>query len=158
MHTSVVPNNPLDHPSTNAALPLYLHLQTSYPPSDQSLTPTSTSYQPSYASPPSSTPGLAPSFLLSLPILTRSGLPNGTQEVFLPVVLNFFTFFCSFPSILLCQEIQTNSSQSFRIPGYSAMPPDCTHSRFGTPSPDDSCSRGSVMIFVTKGLSFSQLS
>ena len=60
---------------------------------------------------------------------------------------------------LICiQESNLNSSSSFRIPGFSSMRSDCTHSRSGILSPDATHASGGVVIFVRQGLSFSELS
>ena len=56
------------------------------------------------------------------------------------------------------QESNLNSSSSLRIPGFSALRSDCTHSRFGILSPDATHASGGVIIFVRQGLSFSELS
>ena len=83
-YTSIVPNN-------------QLLCQCSSPPPHPRL---QTSYLPTL---PSMTPLLLAAFLcplLPLPFLTRSGFCNKTQEVFVPEVLNPFTFLRSFLSIL----------------------------------------------------------
>ena len=60
---------------------------------------------------------------------------------------------------LICiQESNLNSSSSFRIPGFSALRSDCTHSWSVILSPDDTHASGGVVIFVRQGLSFSELS
>ena len=60
---------------------------------------------------------------------------------------------------LICiQESNLNSSSSFRIPGFSALRSDCTHSRSGILSLDATHASGGVVIFVRQGLSFSELS
>ena len=51
-----------------------------------------------------------------------------------------------------------NSSSSFRIPGFSVVRSDRTHSRSGILSSDASHASGGVVIFVRQGLSFSELS
>ena len=56
------------------------------------------------------------------------------------------------------QESNLNSSSSFRIPGFSALGPDRTHSRSGILSPDHMHASGGVVIFVRQSLSFSELS
>ena len=66
-------------------------------------------------------------------------------------------FLSSHPVDLICiQESNLNSSSSFRIPGFSALRSDRTHSRSGILSPDAMHASGSV-IFVRQGLSFSEL-
>ena len=56
------------------------------------------------------------------------------------------------------QESNLNLSSSFRIPGFSALRFDDTHSRSGIFSTDITDARGRVIIFVRQGLSFSELS
>ena len=68
-------------------------------------------------------------------------------------------FLSSHPVDLICiQESNLNSSSSFRIPGFSALRSDRTHSRSGIFSSDTTHASGSVVIFVRQGLSFSELS
>ena len=68
-------------------------------------------------------------------------------------------FLSSHPVDLICiQESNLNSSSSFRIPGFSALRSDCTHSRSGILSPDATHASGGIVIFVRQGLSFSKLS
>ena len=68
-------------------------------------------------------------------------------------------FLSSYSFDLICiQEFNLNSSSSFRIPGFSALRSDCTHSRFGILSPDDMHASNGIAIFVRQGLSFSELS
>ena len=63
------------------------------------------------------------------------------------------------PVDLICiQESNLNSSSSFRIPGFSALRSDRTHSRSGILSSDTTHASGGVVIFVRQGLSFSELS
>ena len=60
---------------------------------------------------------------------------------------------------LICiQETNLNSFSSFRIPGFSALRSDCTHSRSGILSRDATHTSGNVITFVRQGLSFSELS
>ena len=60
---------------------------------------------------------------------------------------------------LICiQESNLNSSSSFRIPGFSALHSDRTHSRSGILSHDATHASSGVVIFVKQGLSFSELS
>ena len=67
--------------------------------------------------------------------------------------------FLSHPVDHLCiQESNLNSSSSFRIPGFSALRSDRTHSRSGNLTPDATHASGGVIIFVRQGLSFSELS
>ena len=68
-------------------------------------------------------------------------------------------FLSSHPVDLICiQEFNFNSSSSFRIPGFSALRSNRTHSRSGILSPDPTHATGGVIIFVRQGLSFSKLS
>ena len=60
---------------------------------------------------------------------------------------------------LICiQESNLDLSSSFRIPGFSALQSDRSHSRFGIFSTDATDASGGVIIFVRQGLSFSELS
>ena len=60
---------------------------------------------------------------------------------------------------LICiQESNLKSSSSFRIPGFSALRSDCTHSQSGILSCDATHASSGVIIFVRQGLSFSELS
>ena len=68
-------------------------------------------------------------------------------------------FILSHPVDLICfQESNLNLSSSFRIPGFSALRSDGTHSRSGVFSIDVTDASGGVIIFVRQGLSFSELS
>ena len=84
MYTSTGQSSPA---SANAALSPHPRLQTSYPPSDHSIS------SPSAPPPPS----LASGFSSALPAptfpLTLSGFLNGMMEVFKPGARNYFTFF-----------------------------------------------------------------
>ena len=65
----------------------------------------------------------------------------------------------SHPVDLICiQESNLNSSSSFRIPGFSTLQSDCTHSRSGILSPNATHASRGVIIFVRQSLSFSELS
>ena len=55
-------------------------------------------------------------------------------------------------------RIQLFSSSSFWIPDFSALRSDRTHSRPGILSLDATHASGGVIIFVSQGLSFSELS
>ena len=92
-------------------------------------------------------------------LLTLSGFSNGMLEVFEPGALNYFTFF---RPILLTVSVSRNPIlthlPSFRIPGFSALRSDRTHSQSGILSPDATHASGGVIIFVRQGLSFSELS
>ena len=68
-------------------------------------------------------------------------------------------FLSSHPVDLICiQESNLNSSSSFRIPGFSALRSDRTHSRPGILPFDTTHASGDVVIFIRQGLSFSELS
>ena len=68
-------------------------------------------------------------------------------------------FLSSHPVDLICiQESNLNSSSFFRIPGFSALCSDRTHSRSGILSSDTTHASGGVVVFVRQGLSFSELS
>ena len=90
-YTSTVQSGP---PSTDAALSRHPRLQTSYPPSANSVSPSSA------PSPPSLAPGHFSTPPASSPPLTLSGLFNGMLEVFEPGALNYFIFYCPIQSIL----------------------------------------------------------
>ena len=67
-------------------------------------------------------------------------------------------FLLSHPVDLICiQESNPNSSSSFRIPGFSALRSDRTHSWSGILSAESTHASSSVVIFVRQGLSFSEL-
>ena len=68
-------------------------------------------------------------------------------------------FLSSHPVDLICiQEPNFSSSTSFRIPGFSALGSDRTHSQSGILSPHATHASGDAIIFVRQGLSFSELS
>ena len=134
-------------------LMLHSRLQTFYPPSAHSISPSST------PSPPSLAPGCP-----SMPPAS-SPLPDSLRVVQWNVgglrarSTELFHFLSSNPVDLICiQEFNLNSSSSFRIPGFPALRSDCTHSRSGILSPDATHTSGGVVIFVRQGLSFSELS
>ena len=60
--------------------------------------------------------------------------------------------------LIYIQESNLNLSSSFRIPGFSALRSDRTHSRSGIFSTDVADASGGVIIFVKQGLFFSELS
>ena len=142
-YTSTVQSGP---PSADAALSRHSRLQTSYPPSAHSISPSSAP-SPSSLAPASSSP------LDSLRVLqwNAGGLRAWSTEL--------LHFLSSHPVDLTCiQESNLNSSSSFRIPGFSALCSNRTHSRSGILSPDPTHASGGVIIFVWQGLSFSELS
>ena len=145
MYTSTVQSGP----PANAALSPHPRLQTSYPPSAHLNLPL----------PPHHRPLLLAILLCLLSPLTLSWFFNGMLEVFEPGALNYFTFSQPTLSTLSASRISNlNSSSAFRIPGFSALHSDHTHSRSGILSPDDTHASGGVVIFVRQGLSFSELS
>ena len=149
-YTSTVQSGP---PSTDAALTRYPHLQTSYPPSAHSISPPSASSPPSLAPGRPSTPPASSPSPDSVRVLqwNAGGLRARSTEL--------LHFLSSYPVDLICiQESNLNSSSSFRIPGFSALRFDRTHSRSGILSPDATHASGGVIIFVRQGLSFSELS
>ena len=140
-------------PSANAALLPHPRLQTSYPPSAHLISPSPalppSSLAPGYTSaPPASSP--PPDSLRVLQWNAGSLRARSTE------LLHFLS---SHPVDLICiQESNLNSSSSFRIPGFSVLRSDRTHSRSGILSSDASHASGGVVIFVRQGLSFSELS
>ena len=139
-------------PSASAALSPHPRLQTSYPPFAHSISSPS-------APPPSS---FAPDFSSALPASTppdslrvlqwnAGGLRARNTEL--------LHFLSSHPVDLICiQESNLNPSSSFRIPGFSALCSDRTHSRSGILSSDTKHCSGGDVIFVRQVLSFSELS
>ena len=147
MYTSTVQSSPA---SANAALSPHPRLQTSYPASAHYISSP-------FALPPP--PSLAPGFPSastspdSLRVLqwNAGGLRARSTEL--------LHFLSSHPVDLICiQESNLNSFSSFRIPGFSTLRSDRTHSRSGILSPDTTHASGGVVIFVRQGLSFSELS
>ena len=97
--------------------------------------------------PPASSP---PSDSLRVLQWNAGGLRARSTEL-----LHFLSFH---PVDLICiPEPNLNSSSSFRIPGFSALRSDHTHSRSGILTPDTTHASGGVIIFVKQGLSFSEL-
>ena len=149
MYTSTVESSPA---SANAALSPHPRLQTSYPPSAHIISSPSASPPPSLApgfssAPPASAP---PDSLKALQ-WNAGGLRARSTEL--------LHFLSSHPVDLICiQESNLNFSFSFRIPGFSALRSDRTHSRSGILSSDTTHASGGVVIFVRQGLSFSELS
>ena len=149
-YTSTVESGP---PSANAALLPHPRLQTSYPPSAHLISPSPAlpppSLAPGYTSaPPASSP---PADSLRVLQWNAGGLRARSTEL--------LHFLSSHPVDLICiQESNLNSSSSFRIPGFSVLRSDRTHSRSGILSPDALHASGGVVIFVRQGLSFFELS
>ena len=129
MYISTVESAP---PSANAALSPHPRLQTSYPPSAHLISPSSALPPPSLApgctsAPPASSP---PPDSLRVLQWNAGGLRARSTEL--------LHFLSSHPVDLICiQESNLNSSSSFRIPGFSALHSDRTHSRSGILSRDD---------------------
>ena len=68
-------------------------------------------------------------------------------------------FISSHPvGLIYIQESNLNLPSSFRIPGFSALQSHGTHSQSGIFSTDVADASGGVIIFVTQGLFFSELS
>ena len=127
MYTSTIQSS---YSSANAALPPHPRLQTSYPPSAHFVS------SPSAPSPflapgcPSTPPASSPPDSLRVLQWNAGGLRARSTEL--------LHFLSSHPVDLVCiQESNLNSSSSFRIPGFSALRSDRTHSRSGILSRDD---------------------
>ena len=96
---------------------------------------------------------LLPPFPLTLRILQWNA---GGLRARITELLHFLS---THPVDLICiQESNLNSSSSFRIPGFSALRSDRTHSWSGILSTDATHASGGVVIFVRQDLSFSELS
>ena len=140
-------------PSTDAALTRHPRLHTSYPPSAHFISPSSAPSPPSLAPGRPSTPPASSPPHDSIRVLqwNAEGLRARSTEL--------FYFLSSYSVDLICiQESNLNSSSSFRIPGFSALRFDRTHSRSGILSSDATQASGGVVIFVRQGLSFFELS
>ena len=148
MYTSTVQSG---IPSTNAALTRHPRLQTSYPPPAHSIFPFSAPSPPSLAPGHPSTPPASFSLPDSLRVLqwNAGGLRARSTEL--------HHFLSSHLVDLICIQ-ESNLNSSFRIPGFSALHSDCTHSRSGILSPDATHTSGGIVIIVRQGLSFSELS
>ena len=141
MYTSIV------QPSPSSASAAFPRLQTSYPPSAHSVC------SPSALSPPSLASGCPSTPPNSFRVLqwNAGGLRARSTEL--------LHFLSSHRVDLICiQESNLNRFSSFRIPGFSALRSDRTHSWSGILSPDATHASGGVVIFVRQGLSFSKLS
>ena len=150
MSTSTVQSGP---PSPDAAHMRHPRLQTSYPPSAHSISPSSARSPPSLAPGRPSMPPASSRPPESLRVLqwNAGGLRARSIEL--------LHFLSSCPVDLICiQESNLNSSSSFRIPGFSALHSDRTHSRSGILSSDATHASSGIVIFVRQGLSFSELS
>ena len=150
MHTSTVQPSPA---SANAAPSLHPRLQTSYPPSAHSIS------SPSVSPPPSLAPGFSSAPPASTPIPDSFRVLQWNAGGLRATSTELLHFLSSHPVDLICiQESNLNSSSSFRIPGFSALRSDRTHSWSGILSSDTTHASGGVVIFVRQGLSFSELS
>ena len=101
----------------------------------------------------------------SLYILLLLLLPNSLRVIqynaggFQAKSTELLHFISSHRVDLICiQESNLNLSSSFRIPGFSALRFDGTHSQSGIFSIDVTDASGGVIIFVRQGLSFYELS
>ena len=148
-YTSTVESGP---PSANDALSPHPRLQTSYPPSAHYISPPFALPPPSLAPGyPSVPPAFSPPDSLRVLQWNAGGLRARSTEL--------LHFLSSHPVDLICiQESNLNSSTSFRIPGFSALRSDRTHSRPGILSSDTTHASGGAVIFVRQGLFFSELS
>ena len=142
-----------DSPSANAALPPHPRLQTSYSSSAHFV------FFPSASSSPPHAPGCfslppvssSPSHSLKVVQWNVGGLRVRRTEL--------LHFMSSHPVDLICiQESNLNLSSSFRIPRFSALRSDRTHSRSGIFSTDATRASGGIIIFLRQGLFFSELS
>ena len=149
-YTSTVESGP---PSANAALSPHPRLHTSYPPSAHLISPSSALPPPSLArgytsAHPASSP---PPDSIRVLQWNAGGLRARSTEL--------LHFLSSHPVDLICiQESNLNFSSSFRIPGFSVLRSDRTHSWSGILSSNATHASGGVVIFVRQGLSFSELS
>ena len=92
------------------------------------------------------------------PSLTSSGFFNGMLGDLQARNTELLYFIWSHPVNLICiQESNFNLSSSFRIPKFSALRSNGTHSQSGVFSTDITDASGGVIIFVRQGLSFSEL-
>ena len=97
--------------------------------------------------------------LIPLPLLNSLRVLQWNAGGLLARSTELLHFISSHPVDLICiQESNLNSSSSFRIPGFSALRSDGTHSPSGIFSTDVTHASGGVIIFVRQGLSFSELS
>ena len=134
-YTPTVQSGP---PSTDAALSHHPRLQTSYPPSAHFISFSSCLAPGYFSTPPASSP--LPDSLRVLQ-WNAGGLRARSTEL--------LHFLSSHPVDLICiQESNLNSSSSFRIPGFSALHSDRTHSRSGILTSDTTHASGGVIIFV----------
>ena len=128
-------------------------LQTSYPPSAHLISPSPALPPPSLAPGYTSAPPASSLPADSLRVLqwNAGGLRARSTEL-----LHFLS--SHFVDLICIQESNLNSSSSFRIPGFSVLRSNRTHSQSGILSSDATHSGGGVVIFFRQGLSFSELS
>ena len=128
-------------------------LQTSYPPSAHYIS------SPYALSPPSLAPGCCSAPSASSPLSDSLRVLQWNARGLCARSTKILHFLSSHPVDLICtQESNLNSYSSFRIPGFSTLRFDRTHSRCGILSPDATHAKGGVVIFVRQSLSFSELS
>ena len=139
MYTSTVQSSLA---SANAALSPHPHLQTTYPPSPNSVSSLSA------PTPPSLAPGFPPASLRVLQWNAGGSRARSTE------LLHFLS---SHPVDFICIQ-ESNLNSSFRIPGFSALRSDRTHSWSGILSSDTTHASSGVITSVRQGLSFSKLS
>ena len=152
-YTSTAQSGPSGLPSANAALAPHPRLQTSYPFSAHFVSSPFAPLPPPHAPGCFSLPPASSSPPNSLRVLqwNAGGLRARNTEL--------LHFISSHPVDLICiQESNLNLSSSYRIPGFSALRSDGTHSRSGIFSTDVTDASGGIIIFVRQGLSFSELS
>ena len=142
---------PLDH----LALPLLMlhsRLQTFYSPSAHLMCSPSAPSSPSPAPGcPSAPPATSPPDSLRVLQWNAGGLRARSTELLHFLSSHLVDFIC-------IQESNLNSSSSFRIPEFSALRSDRTHSRSGILSRDATHGSSDVITFIRQGLSFSELS
>ena len=132
-------------PSSNATLPPHPRLQASYPPSVHIVS--------SHSAPCHLIMFLANLLYFVLPLLPLncSVFFNEMLEVFKPGALNYSTLSC-FILWILSVSMNSTSTSSFQIPGYSSLRSDHTDSGSGILSRDDPLASSDVIIFVRQGL------
>ena len=97
--------------------------------------------------------------LFPLPPLICSWFFNGMPKAFETGVLNYHTLYCFIRRISpVFRNPTVTHPYSFRIPGFYALQPDCTHSRTGILSFNDPHASDGIIIFARQGLFFSELS
>ena len=98
-------------------------------------------------------------FLLPLPLPNSLTVPQWNAGGLRARSTELVHFISSHPvDFIFIQEFNLNLSFSFRIPGFSALRSDGTHSRSGIFSIDVTDVSGGVIIFIRQGLFFYELS